>query len=237
MKGFRFGAALLLLALPVVVIAQSVTQDGQSTRGVQQGVMVQGLVRADSTGQCLTMDGSGNLKMVDGNPARLDFRDGSVAIINSAIANGSADSSAVINVGKYRLQGLAVRIVGSPATTIRLAIQIRFHLNSQSDSTSIFPWLPHGNVGTGASVDSLAFSSVIAPTAILQGRSEFTLTLSQDAPVASKFGNGAAAYINLHDWLGHEFWAPYISVRIRVIAVSTTITAATVQAYLTGTPL
>ena len=239
--------AAVLLAVPVLAWGQQMGTEGRrlggpntSSSGAPQPVVQGGILRADTTFMTQTFDASGNLKVSESSPAHTDFRDGSVAIIDDTTAVGMADSSVVINMGKYRVQGLAIRMVGNPSLWARLAVQVRFHLNSQSDSSSVFPWKPRFVTG-GYGQDSLSFSNIGHPTAVAFGRTEFVVTVTDDRLGASKWGNQANEYIMLRDIFGTEFWAPYISVRIRNLSMTTAVgdgndTAPAFKVYLTGTP-
>lgn len=227
----------VLLAVPVWAWAQQMGTDGQripgqnsSSANPPQPIVVGG-VTSDTAFKALRFDGDGNLMITDAAPAYTDFRDGTTPIIDDSTAIGMADSSVVINMGKYRLHALAIRAAGAPAN-VTIAVQVRFHLAAMSDSASIFPWYPR-RTGAAAADTSANYSNTQAPSAIDASRSEFALVLKSDATVASKWGNMAHAYICLADKYGEEFWAPYISVRIRVLAGS----AIGLKVYLTGTPL
>jgi hypothetical protein len=245
MRRIALFAALTAGLVAAIAFGQSVVQDGRlfnstnstgSRSTVFQPMLMGGVVRADTTSKALTMDADGNLKMVNAAPIQSQFRDGSVAVINSAIAALSADSSAVISMGAYRLYGLAIRMTVNPSLTARLAVQIRFHLNAQSDSSSIFPF--GGMAFTGAAVDTSGYGTTVSPTTTLVGRSEFLVNLTSDGLAASSFGNPPNIYIDLRDRVGLPIWAPYISVRVRVLSVTTALAAGVpIKVYLTGTPL
>ena len=240
---------LAALAIPLVAWGQSPVQDGQrfspvSESGARstmlQGAAVGGVIRADSTFKMLTVDSDGNLKTVNADPIQDQFRDGSVAIISSSIAALSADSSAVISMGAYRLMGLAIRMTGNPSLHARLAVQIRFHLNAQSDTSSMFPiqGLQVPGATTVTQVDSIPWASVVAPTTTVLSRSEFQVNLVNDGLGTASFGSAPNAYILLRDKSGQGIWAPYISVRVRVLSVTTALAAGLpIRVYLTATPL
>lgn len=225
---------VLLASLPPPGHAEVIVQDGQKYGGKPSGTSIAGMKDADTTGTVLRLDGSGNLMVTEATPAYKDFRDGSATVIDDTTAISMADSSVVINMGKYTLQALAIRMVGNPAATARIAVQIRFHLNSQSDSASIFPVLMRAVAPTGGA-DTLAYNATTAPSQIVVGRSEFVVNITNDAQQASRFGNAGNVYILLRDIMGTEVYAPYLSVRIRCLTTSTA-TVPTFKVYLIGSP-
>jgi hypothetical protein len=203
-----------------------------SSSGSPSVQIVGGVNTSDTTFVPITINGTtGALTISDASPARTDFLDGSTPIIDDTTSIGFAESSAVINVGKYRLHSLAIRVAGTP-TAVTMAVQIRFHLNSQSDSSSIFPWYVRRTGGAAADTTSNYLAAQTAGAANLS-RTEFAVLLQADGIAAAKWGNQAHAYINLADKYGVEEWAPYVSVRIRVLSGANV----SVKVYLLGTPL
>ena len=143
-----------------------------------------------------------------------------VQVVNDTIAFGQADSNVVpIETGSSWVQGLLLRMNTNTMDTVTVAVQIRCHLNGNVDTASVFPWYPRGT-GTATGGDSLRFGSTASPSFAAAGRSEFYVTLVNDAGAAARFGNQASAFINLHDVYGVGFWSPYTSVRIRPVAGS-----------------
>ena len=213
----RLAAVAALFALPVaatMVFSGAEVFDGQSYRQQLTGSAIVGIRRSDSAAVIPSFDGGNNLLVTEAAPAYTNFLDGSTPIIDDSTAIGMADSSTVLSMGQYRIHALAIRMQGNPATYARLAIQIRYHLNAQSDTASVFPWLPRSTHAT-VSTDSLNYGGVVAPTSVAYGRSEFVVTVADDRLVASKWGSQANVYIELRDVYGTLFWAPYVSVRIR----------------------
>jgi len=109
-----------------------------------------GMTDADSIGRMLKMDASGNAKMVDADRDR-DLVLGQNSIINATITSASAESSVAFPVGNAR--HITVWIKASPevGTDALLAVQLRLHLTSASDSTSIGAWSPRFAVNTNIS--------------------------------------------------------------------------------------
>lgn len=232
-----FLAALIAFA-PLSVRAQTGMGDGKKykTTGTQ-GMSVGGVDRSDSTFRVITVGADGRISNEEANPARLDFRDGSVPIIDATCAAASACSSNVVNMGSYRLQAIGVTMSGNVNASVRIAIQVRVHLNQQSDSSSVLPFM-HRTPGPQVAIDtSLAYNSIAAPLVNGIGRSEFAINLTDDRLQAAVFGARPNAYVMLKDILGTEFWAPYISVRLRVVNTPTALASpATFRVYLFGAP-
>lgn len=234
----RWTAVVLLLAVPASLSAQIVVNDGQSTRQQMQGMGVGGIVRADSTFKLLTFDASGNLMTNLGTAAYTDFRDGSTAIIDDTTGVGMADSSVVINMGKYRLHALAIKVdpgAGAATPFSRCAISVRFHLNSQSDSASIFPIPLRRPVVAAGTVDSLPLWARLSvpPTSVAFSDREAVFIVQRDDLATSKWGMWGTTYLSVADQFGQPLWAPYVSVRIRQLGGSGVMRS---KVYLLGTP-
>ena len=215
-------ALLLLLLIPVAAWAGTEAQDGQSTRQQLATPIMGGIVRADTTVKTFTMTSDGFLRIAEASPSYTDFRDGATAIIDDTTAVGMADSSAVINMGKYRVMALAFKVDpaggGSATPFARLAVTIRYHLNQQSDSASVFPLLAKPLYGAG--LDSLTWRTTVAPTSVVASDREVVVTVQRDDLTSSKWGQWGTGVIQLADVLGRDLWAPYISVRVRQIGGS-----------------
>lgn len=233
--------ATLIAFAPLSVRAQTGLGDGKrfQTTGAQ-GQPVGGIDRADSTHRVITVSASGNVMIEDANPARLDFEDGAVAIIGNPIpdttAVGMADSSVVVNMGKYRVTALALKINpgGGAGPFAKVAVSLRFHVNQQSDSSSIVPVVLR-RAGVVATVDSLSYvSRTIAPGSAIASDREVIINIQRDDMGVAKWGNSPMIYLQVCDTFGQPLYIPYVSVRIRQIA-GTGIMSSVV--YLIGTPL
>jgi hypothetical protein len=234
------GTLSVLLGLMVWSGAQA-QQVGEGTKARSGGRTgeQQILVAPDSTRWLARGDASGNTMTREAFPAHTDFRDGSTAIIDDTTAVGMADSSIVINMGKYRLNALAFKVdpgAGAATPFARLAISVRFHLNSQSDSASIMPLLPRTNDAANADApgDSLKFNvGAVVPTSVACSDREFIVTVQRDDLAAAKWGNVGTGFVNLDRAFLGNTWTPYISVRVRQIGGSGVCRQ---KWYLLGTP-
>lgn len=191
------------------------------------------------------VDVNGNAYVVESYPA-MDANMTYQAIIqNTALAAGSADSSAILDTHRMRLGMLLFKITpgtGNPGIT-RLAVQVRCHLNGLSDSSSTFAVYLNGGkdtpaIGVGA-VDTSNAGHQVTGSATAPWSGEFVVTANnnRNSPVNNvaatvfSYPNGIA--VPLNNLFGREVWSPYTSVRVRVISGNTS--AVTVS--LVGTPL
>jgi len=244
----RLALLALLVAAPAWG-AGSQGQDGKSARGQMEVPVVGGWYRSDTTYRAETMDANGNLYTRESAPI-FDQNGVSQAVINnSGLAVAGLDSSAVIDVHKYRVVGLFIKGVPSTGTggINRFAFQIRAHLNGQSDSSSTFAWYPQvsanagaGVAAAGADVDTLyRLGHLITPAATTLGSGEFSVVFNR---VRNAPANGVAAtirqypsgiYLQLSSVFGCDFWAPYMSVRVANLVGPT----CAITVHIVGTPL
>lgn len=239
--------AVLAMLFAVPAYGQTVVQDGQSTRGVQQIQLGGGIVPADSTGRAFRMTADGFLRIEEANPLSSNFVQSAYIIGSPAgvsLAAGAADSSAVINVAEYRTLGLYFKL--TPGTGAgrdnRIAVQIRAHLNGVSDSLSTFTWHPEpvSNLGVSASTNdtTLVYGHLITGSATVPWSGEFQIVADgvRNSPVngvalvAYSYPNGI--YVQLRTPYG-GFWAPYMSVRVRNLVGPTCVASV----HLVGTSL
>jgi len=245
MKGasmFRKWIALgLLIAAPALVSAQTVQQDGSrldpGRLGSGQAVLIGGST-SDTLMGIPRVNSNRSWSVTETAPAYTDFRDGSTAIIDDTTGVGMADSSAVINMGKYRLHALAIKVdpgAGAATPFARVAISVRFHLNSQSDSASIFPVTLRRPVVAAGTADSLTLWArlSIPPTSVAFSDREAVFVVQRDDLAASKWGMWGTIYFPVADQFGQPLWAPYISVRIRQLGGSGVMRS---KVYALGTP-
>ena len=233
-------AVAVLLAVPVWALAQVVQQDGQRTdpgrTGTGSGMMIGG-IDSDTLFRIPRYDVNGNALVSEATPAYTDFRDGSAAIIDDTTSVGMADSSLVINMGKYRLHALAVYVNpgGGAGPFARVAVSVRFHLNQASDSASIFPIPLRRPVVAAGTADSLTLwaRTNVPPTSVAFSDREAVFVIQRDDQGATKWGNGPLVYLPISDQFGNPIWAPYISVRIRQLGGTGVMRS---KVYLVGTP-
>lgn len=253
----------LLLALSVIAVPAWATneEDGkrignQASGGGPTGIIVGGWNAADTTYHVIPVTGTGTsagLSVID--PER--DRDANVlfqSVINvTALAYNAGDSSGVLNTHDLAHSVLYIKAVpsgggvGDTINVVRLAFQVRGHLNGLSDSTSVFPFYPSGQVA------SLGVSAT-APDTLNQGHifrggrnaawsGEFIITIA-----LNRKAQGAGIAINGRDWyfpnglaipldnlFGRNFWSPYTSIRVRNIGPGTA--TCDVTCHLVGTPL
>lgn len=217
------------------------------------------------------VDAYGNAKVVESFPqmdANLQFQDLIVRdATTSFLAFGAADSCSPVDTHRIRLGMLLID--ASPAATtfdttsvIRLAVQIRTHLNGQVDSSSVFPLYQYGRTDLGAvtttasQMDTSVVGHLVSaapipnrlatPQAGQAWSGEFVVEIS-----AKRSGiynnvavNGHTFYypngiaLPLSSLFGREVYSPWTSVRVRYMSSSVGAPAnARVRIHLVGTPL
>lgn len=211
------------------------------------------------------VDGSGNAYVTESAPA-MDANLTFASIISSAsLAAGAADSSAVLDTHRMRLGMLLIKctpisITGADSLSgIRLSVQIRTHLNGQTDSSSTFVFYPYGQSAMGAvttvasQIDTLLTGQIqtgLNLQANVNGSwsGEFTCYFANNrvGPGTSVIGsmgqrtfyypNGIA--VPVQSIWGREIYSPYTSIRVRNLGSGpTTARACAVTVHLVGTPL
>lgn len=243
-KILRALAVAALVAVPVVVMAQVVAQDGQRTdpgrRAIGQGLLIGGVDRSDSTFRALTLDPSGSASTVDADRDR-NFFTSQTLIDNWVMASGAAmaDSSTPLATHAYKRLGLMIYGIPDSASngTVRLALQIRAHLSASTDTLSTFPWIRFSvtdsaatgidSVGHGANPAQVPLTAVQATQAnsslggVLPGEIKLTFNDSRrDTTDAGGNGKPFSSPVGFYIPLSHSgdwFWAPYTSVRVRVL--------------------
>lgn len=249
MKWRRAVVAAVLLAVPMLAWAQTVTQDGQRTdpgrRVAGQGMAVGG-IDAETLFVIPRFDASKNLKTAEQTPI-FDQHGISQSIISGVtLAAAAADSSSPIATHKYRIVGLLIKAVPSTGTggINRLAFQIRAHLNGQADSSSTFAWYPQATTNMGAAATAALDTTFmvghqITPASTTPGSGEFTVIVNRnrnapgDGAAAVPFSYPSGIYLPLSTFFGTDFWSPWTSVRVRnLVGPSCKVTV-----HLVGTPL
>lgn len=236
--------AAVLLAVPMWVWAQVVANDGSSTRGQTSGQAVGGFVIADTTLRVHRMDDSGNLKVLEAAPLSGNYRTGNLIDNQLTASTGAMADSNATPIQSYDLKRVGLMVYGihdSLSTVVRLAFQIRAHPNTNTDSTSTFPWLRWSNVATSGvfRVDSIGqplgvvnipttavqttnATVAVASPYLLPGEFEVIFNVARrdtvDGLAAPKpFSAPLGYYIPLTGPMGEWFWAPYFTVRVRVV--------------------
>lgn len=132
------------LAVVALLVAASASGDSNTYNYQTQG----GVNFNTKSGQ--VVDASGNAKVVDADRDR-DLVLGQNSIINATISSASAESSITFPVGNAK--HITVWIKASPAvgTDALLAVGLRLHLSSSSDSNSVGGWGPRFNVNSNVS--------------------------------------------------------------------------------------
>lgn len=162
--------------------------------------------------------------------------------INDTISNGAlvgtawtavataagfcVESTAVYPSGAYRKFAIGIRLIPASGDTTtsayRLAVQIRGHSGSTADSSNTFYWESWSGIASAGAADTSAAGTsaqsgnlaVVWPgekVIAFDPRRGNVLTFGQ------QFGAPAGKLIDLVDAKGNWFWAPYMSVRVRVI--------------------
>lgn len=221
-------AAAVLLALPVIVWAQAVVQDGQSFRGQLQGSPPVHIVRADSTAMIPTVTSSGATEISDISRDRDLVYTWSDIIPNDSL-KAAGDSSAVIDLQGAKHLWLCLK--GCPKgphgqAFSNVALQFRIHINDQTDSMSTMPIYitQQSNVGIAvtAASDTVHAGHLAVGTATVPWSGEVVVRMSRDrcgdngaASTALFWPQGIA--IPLDGLFGRDVRLPNLSVRARIV--------------------
>lgn len=229
---------LKVAGLAVVALLVAASASGDSNTYNYQGT---GPYFNAKSGQLV--DVTGNAKVVEAAPNR-DYNFTFSNIINTAsLAAAAADSSAILDVHNMRLGTLLFKVTpigGGTGLITRLAVQVRIHLNGGSDTLSTFAVHSYGSgpVFAASVLDTmnaghLATGSATAPWS---GETVLTFNGNRNSPLNAvaatvfTYPNGVA--IPLSSLTGRDFYADYISIRVRNI----TGPAAKVAVSLIGSP-
>lgn len=237
---------LVPLFVVLVVAFAGLSRAQVGADGVKsQGLSFQrigGITGADSLGRVLKMDASGNAKVVDADRDRDLW--GVYNLINNqltASGSGMADSNATpVATYNFRRTGLMFYAqFDSLSSEVKIAVQVRAHYSSATDSASAFPWYrwPVRSTTVASDVDSLGhmtkgtYAQAQITTANVAQSSgglwsgEFIVKFQSarqdtvDGISAGKYGAyPKGIYIPLQDIGGNYYWAPYTSVRVRVLS-------------------
>lgn len=244
---------VFLLTIPLVAHAQgSSGQEGAKVNasplgggaGPPSGPIVCGYFNGDTTYRCLHLDTDGNLKTTDADRDRNKIFS-KLIIGPTLLTSGLADSNSTPETAlSYRHWKLLIKAVnsGGVGTVCRLAVQIRSHLTAASpDSASTFAeyQLAQMPIQAAGALDTLLAGHIATGSATAPWSGEFTVDVatnrnapgSATAAVLFSYPNGIS--IPLDQVFGRDFWAPYLSVRIRnMVGPSCTVTA-----WLVASPL
>jgi len=225
------------LAVVALLVAASASGDSNTYNYQTQG----GVNFNAKSGQ--VVDASGNAKVVDADRDRDNW--GYFSLINTQFGATSsatmADSNAtpVDTHGYSRLALVFYPQFDSLSTVVRYAVQVRAHYSSSSDSAATFPWYrwPVRNNTVMADIDSIGQytygSRVVAqstsanlPTGSVGAWSgEFIVTFNVARNDSIEGGSGGkwgayprGMYLPLNDYNGAPYWAPYTTVRVRVLS-------------------
>lgn len=121
-------------------VAQTVTQDGNSTRTSQQAQLQGGLLRSDSTMRALTVDASGNLQAAEAFPLNtVDDIDAEIYNDTLSVNGRNQDSTTVVTCGNYGLITLGLKMSGHHGTVagiVRLGITAIWSQSTAATDTS-----------------------------------------------------------------------------------------------------
>ncbi len=215
-----------------------------------------------STGQRVTSLGHQTTAETDpAMDANLTFQ----SILGSvSLAAGAADSSAVLDTHRMRLGMLLIKCTPQSVTgadslaTVRLAVQIRTHLNGLDDSTNTFAVhftgrSDMGGVAAASQIDTSytgqifnAVNLAASANAPHSGEISVAIAINRIGPGTSVIGslgqrpyfypNGIA--IPLQGLYGREMFSPYTSIRIRNLGTAGPANRTViVTAHLVGSPL
>lgn len=226
-----------VFAVAAVLLGVAASASGDSNTYNYQG---SGPYFNPKSGQIV--DATGNAKIADAFPNRdMNFVFSNI-INNSALALNAADSSAVLDVHNMRLGTLLFHVtpnIGSARS--RLAVQVRIHLNGGTDSLSVFSVYAYGQgpaQANGTNVDTLEVGHLLAGSTTTPWSGEWLLAVDplRNSPlngvVATAFAYPKGIAVPLSSLYGRDFYADYISVRVRNIGGQT----AKVAVSLIGSP-
>lgn len=266
-------AALMLIALPGAALAQTRIQDGQrfspigadGVRGTLfHGIAVGGATRADTVFHVLTMDSDGNLKSTDASRDRDHVKTWQIQWTGGqqiSLANGGADSIGtaldVHDYGGLKLM-LHVHVRSAATTTVRLAINIREHVDGAQDSLRTFSEYGYTNGPMPAHQDSVVMGAATAPasaaalrlvtiqgadttqaghlvtgslTAPWSGERVIVFDRAREGSSSGLFGYPGGVSVPLDNLFGREVRMDQLTIRIRNLS---TATADIQSAYLKG---
>lgn len=228
MKLGRLVAVLGSLALYAsAVLAGSEGAIGQKVNGIPVTPAVGGISLADTSHYPLQTSASG-LKMWDGNPDR-DLVYTWSDIIPTDSLKVAGDSSTVIQLQGARHLILALKGCpkGTTTSVSKVAIQVRTHINSQTDSSSTIPIYMTASTASSIATavpgqDSIAVGQARSGSATAPWPDEFVvyMDLAKCGPNGSAVGTFSypgGIGIPLDNFFGRDLRLSNISIRARII--------------------
>lgn len=231
----RFPQVLALAALCVLAAALPVRAD--------YNVQDKGTYKMNANSGAV-VDASGNAKVVDADRDRDNWA--YYSLINNQFAATSSGTMADSNATPVDTHGYSkLALVFYPqfdslSTVIRFAVQVRAHYGSSTDTAATFPWYrwPVRGTTAPAGIDSIG-QFIFGARSVAQstganlptgsvGAWDGEFIVKFDASRLDTLGAGGGAgkfgasprgmYVPLNDANGTPFWAPYTSVRVRVLS-------------------
>lgn len=253
-------AACLTLLLVGPVWAQSGQRflDGTKITGPIYGTL-SGSITSDSVARVPRIDSNGNFMIVDAARDRTSNLYWSNAIndtvsppatVRSEVMAWSAESTATLDVSSCRSIGLFIRFApGAPVDTAvvtRFAVQVRAHPVQSQDSSSTYVWHPFRSAYSGTGTDSVGQTNpaFTQQQTEVSNRGEFVVAFSNRhygatvvTPSQHPYSGQLGVYVRLVGKGGEPFWAPWMSVRIRLVTPSTSAGKPRIRLDIAGSPL
>ena len=213
-------------------------------------------------------DAFGNAYIIDSNPnrdANLTFQS---VISNTSLAFGAADSNATpldthaMRLGMLLFKGVVVS--GDSNDVVRIAVQVRTHLNGNTDSLSTFAIYQYGvspslNQTSGVTPDTASVGQLwksgtttavsATPTNSQPYSGEFVVSFRADRmahatgsvalPQGREFYYPNGIAIPMNSLFGREIYSPSTTIRVRNIGTrpGAANRAINITVHLVGTPL
>lgn len=237
MKRRWMALAVLALLAAGVVMAQTTAQNGQATRGVQQGALIGGLGYTDSSMQVPGVNPTTHALYSEEQSKDRDYVQywpPAQVISTASLAAAAGDSTtSPIDVHAYRHLKLLIKctpIGASVNTTVRLAFQFREHVAQLTDSNSTFAEylysrMDHGTT-TASVVDTTMAGHLVTGSVSLPWSGEYVVTINMNRSAPA---NGAAANIfsypngvsiPLDSFYGRPARFEYLSIRVRNLNIT-----------------
>jgi len=235
----KWMAVALLLALAAgAAHAQSVVQDGQSTRQVQQSMLGGHLYRADSTQWSNSGDGAGNLYTTEASPDRsFLYKYQNVMQVGSLwrvrqcqaaptlctfVLPQADSSSTMLTLGATHLALMVTYSMDADSGCASLmGLEVRGHSTANSDSVSTFKW--RWRAATASPTDTIGSQATTSTGATVNGFVTTALDSTNVGPFeAPVWLNNTQPYRAIYIPLvnrdtGELFSAPYTSIKARIV--------------------
>jgi len=235
----RLLLALALLCAPSAFAQESVQGEDAGATKNSTHFMVGGWRYADSLKFIVAVDGSGRVSILDARPDR-DANIFFSEVFNDTMSKqgNSVDSTEnaidTHDVGRAVLLLKAEGADGAAGTVWRVAVQIRGHSSSIVDSAGTYAWdrFRGAQGATGSDRDSIGTGVPALGTATSTWSSEFLWKFVPQADLNAANGVPGAIAIQLEGW-----WAPFTTVRFRVLSSPAAGSRVRIRGHLVGTPL